>query len=155
MTRYSARIHVPSSIAASGAYHREDLRPLAGQLARVSPGKEELEEVAEELQRDILERICGPMEELEDKLVVAELGQGSDVGMPECGSVRPGHDRAQIITRELVRGDVEREDGDGEIDERVGSPLFSPVGGQRGDALRDVQTTVRRETGQDGLERIS
>ena len=127
--RYSARIHVPPSIATSGAYHCEDFRPLAGRLSRVPPGKEELEQVAEELQRDILERKCGAMEELEDKLVVAELGQGCDVGMPERGRVRSGHDRAQIVTRELVRGDVKREDGDGEIDEGVGFPLFSPVGG--------------------------
>ena len=64
------------------------------------------------------------MEELEDELVVAELGQGCDVRMPERGSVRSGHDRAQLVTRELVRGDVEREDGDGEINEGVGFPLF-------------------------------
>ena len=127
--RYSVRIHVPSSIAASGAYHCEDFRPLAGRLARVPPGKEELEQVAEELQRDILERKCGAMEELEDKLVVAELGQGCDVGMSERGRVRSGHDRAQIVTRELVRGDVKREDGDGEINEGVVFPLFPPVGG--------------------------
>jgi hypothetical protein len=99
----SIAVLAPITVRISG------LRPLAGQLARVSPGKEKLEEVTEELQRDVLERISGAMEELEDELVVAELGQGCDVGMPERGSVRSGHDRAQLVTRELVRGDVERE----------------------------------------------
>jgi hypothetical protein len=92
------------------------------------------------------------VEELEDKLVVAELGQGRDVGVAERG-VRSAHDRAEVVARELVRGDVERENGDGEIDEGVGRPLVSPVGGQRGDVLGDVEAAVGSEAREDGLER--
>ena len=145
--------HTPSRIAARGAYHREDLRALAGRLARVSPGEEELEKVAEELQRDVLERERRAVEELEDELVVAELGQRGDVGMAERGGVGSADDRAEVVGRELIWGDVELEDGDGEVEEGVGLPLVLPVGGQGGNALRDVQATVGGETGQDGLER--
>jgi hypothetical protein len=144
--------HTPSRIAARGAYDREDFRPLAGRLARISPDEEKLKEVPEELQRDILERKRGAVEELEDKLVVAELGQGRDVGVAERG-VRSAHDRAEVVARELVRGDVERENGDGEIDEGVGRPLVSPVGGQRGEVLGDVEAAVGSEAREDGLER--
>ncbi len=93
------------------------------------------------------------MEELEDELVVAELGQRGDVGMAERGGVGSADDRAEVVGRELIWGDVELEDGDGEVEEGVGLPLVLPVGGQGGNALRDVQATVGGETGQDGLER--
>ena len=93
------------------------------------------------------------MEELEDELVVAELDQGRDVGMSEGGGVRSADDRAQVFAREFVRRYVEREDGDGEVDEGVGFPFVLPVGGQSGDALWDVQASVGREASQDGLDR--
>lgn len=93
------------------------------------------------------------MEELENELVVAELDQGRDLGMSEGGGVRSADDRAQVFAGEFVGGYVEREDGDGEVDEGVGFPFVLPVGGQSRDALWDVEAAVGREASQDGLDR--
>lgn len=134
---HSSKKYAPSSVATGGAYHRQEFRSISGRFARVSPSEEKLKEIAEELQRHVLERERRAMEELEDELAVAEFRQGRDVGMPE-GGVGSAHERAQLFARELVRGDVKREHGHGEIDEGVGFPVVLPVGRQRRDALRDV-----------------
>jgi len=128
----------PSRVAAGSAYHRQGFRSLPGRFARVPPGEEKLKEIAQELQRHVLERESRTVEELQDELVVAEFRQGRDVGMPESGGVRSAHERAQLFARELVRSDVKGEQGHGKINEGVGFPVVLPVGGERRYALRDV-----------------
>ena len=118
----------PSRVAAGSAYHRQCLRPLSGRFARVSPSEEKLKEIPEELQRHVLEGKSRAVEELQDELVVVDFRQGRDIGMPER-AIRSTHERAQLVAGELVRRDVEREHGHGEIDEGVGFPFVLPVVG--------------------------
>jgi hypothetical protein len=118
----------PSSVAAGSAHHSQRVWSFPGRFARISPGEEKLKEIAQELQRHVLERESGAMEELQDELVIVQFRQGRDVGMPESG-VGSAHECAQLFARELVRSDVEGEYGHGKIDKGVGIPVVLPVGG--------------------------
>lgn len=118
----------PSRVAAGSAHHSQEIWSFSGRFARVSPRKEKLKEIAQELQRHVLERESGTMEELQDELVIAQFRQGRDVGMPETG-VRSAHERAQLFARELVGSDVKGEYGHGKIDKGIGFPVVLPVGG--------------------------
>lgn len=52
---------------------------------------------------------------------------------------------------EFVLGDVERKNGDGEVNEGVIGPFTLPVFGEGGDGFWDVKTAVGCETGEDCL----
>ena len=84
----------PSRVAAGSTHDRQGFRSFCSRFTRISPLEEKLKQVAEELQRHVLERESGAVEELEDELVVAQLGQGRHVGMSEGGGVGSADDRA-------------------------------------------------------------
>ena len=104
--------YVPSGIPTCRADDGELVGVLCRPLALISPLEEELEEVAKELQCDVLERERRSMEELQDKPLVIELVEGGDLGVAER-AVGLFDEGAEILVGDLVRGDVEAEDSAG------------------------------------------
>ena len=94
------------------------------------------------------------MEELEDEPLVIELVEGGDRGVAER-AVRLFDEGTEILVGDLVRGDVEAEDGAGEIDEGVVLPRFLPFRRKGGDGFGDVQAAVRGEACEDCLGEMS
>ena len=61
------------------------------------------------------------------------------------------HEVFEFLRGDFLRGDVQRENGDGELLECVVFPFGLPVGWEGGDALGDVEAAVGCEAGEDGL----
>lgn len=74
-------------------------------LALVLANQEILEEVAQELEGDVLERECGTVEQLEQVEVVVETAQWRGLGVAES-RVTAVDDALEVIARDLGGGDV-------------------------------------------------
>lgn len=134
-------------VTACRAHHGEVV-PVAPRLPLVPAHQEVLEQVAEELQRHVLEGKGRPVEELQEVDVVLEVDQGGDLLGAE-GRVAAADDVLEVIGGDLRGRDVERQDVEGEVNEREVLPGLPPLGD--GDRLRDVQAAVGGEALEDDL----
>lgn len=117
-------------------------------LAHVFPRQEVLEQVAQELQRNVLEGEGRPVEQLKQVQVVLEVSQGCDLVMSE-GGVTLVDDGLEVLRGYLGGRDVQRQDVVGELGEGQVFPVL-PVGGG-GDLLGDIEATVVGETLEDDV----
>lgn len=92
-------------------------RLTSSNLALVFPRQEIFEEVAQELQRDILESKCRPVEQLQEVQVILEVSQGGHVLVTK-GRVAPVDDVLEVLGGDLSGRNVERQDVEGEVGER-------------------------------------
>lgn len=144
---------VRASVARGSTDDGELLPLLALLLGRVPALKEVLKQVAEELERDVLERKRRSVEELEHVLLFADLVQRRRLGVSE-GSVRALDEVAQVLRGDLRRGYKERDKLEGKLGEGQTAPFGLPVGREGGDRRGDVEPAVGGESGQDGLSRV-
>ena len=90
------------------------------------------------------------MEELKDIGGVCELLERGDVRMAES-AVGLLDERAKVRSWNLVFGDVEGEDFNGEIYKEEVLPCGLPVWRELWDMLWDIEATVWSESGENGL----
>ena len=137
-------------IATRGAEHSERVRA----LGLVATLEYVLEQVAEQLQRHVLESKRRAVPQLQAPFAGRDLVQRRHVVVTERG-IRLVHEHAQIVGRNAAlfgRGRHEqRRNPKRQLRERQRGPRVLPVGWQRWYALRHIETAVRRKTLQDGL----
>lgn len=112
-------------------------------LALVLAHEEVFKQVAEELQRNVLEGKGRAVEELEEVEVVVQVAERCGVGVAE-GGIASVDDALEVFGGDLGGGDVEREDLVGEVGKGEVLPVL-PVG-DLGDVLGDEETAVAGET---------
>lgn len=117
-------------------------------LALILPGQEVLEQVPQELQRDVLEGEGWAVEQLEQVQVALQVPQGRDLVVPE-GRVAPVDDPPEVFGRDLGARDVQGQDVEGELGEGQVFPVLPVRGG--GDLLGDVQAAVVGEALEDDI----
>lgn len=145
----SEDVDAPSRISRSSSNDRQPLT-LRLRLALVLPFQEVLEQVAQELQRDVLEREGRSVEQLEDVLLLADTMQGGDLGMTE-GRVGAVDELLEVLPRDFrgrdeQRVEVERELGEGKV-----CPVVLPVLGKGRKVRGNVETAIGRESCEDRL----
>ena len=117
--------------------------PVAAGLVLIPAHEEVLEEVAQELQSDILEGECRAVEQLEqvDVLLLVECDGRCAVFGAECG-VTAAYDVLEIGGGNLRGRDVAGEDLVCEVLEGQVLPLGRPVLRESGDLLGDEETAI-------------
>ena len=142
-----------ASVTAGRANDSQVFPVLALLLLALIPADEEvLEQVAQELQGNILEgkgRAVEELQKVEVLLLVKSFDRDNVVGT-ECG-VALSDDLLEVGFGDLVAGDVEGKDLKGEILEGKVAPFGLPVGWEGWDFLRDKQAAVFGETLQDDI----
>ena len=76
--------YIPSGVSTGSPDHSQPLLFLIIRFPHISPNKEKLEKVSEQLQCDILKSKGRAMEQLQNEGLVVQLLQGRDVRMSEC-----------------------------------------------------------------------
>lgn len=117
-------------------------------LSLVLAHEKVLKQVADKLQRDILERKGRAVEQLEQVVAVLEVDERGGVGVAE-GRVAAADNVLEVGRRDLVGGDVEGENLVGEVVEAEVLPGLPVLG--RGDGLGDEETAIGGEALEDGL----
>ena len=117
-------------------------------LALIFPRQEVFKQVAQELQRNILESEGRAVEQLEQVQVVLQVSQGRDLVVSE-GRVTSVDDALEVVRWYLGARDVQRQDVVGEVGEGQVFPVLPVCGG--GDLLGDVQATVVGEALEDDV----
>ncbi len=123
------------------------LRTLA-RLALVLAHEKVLKQVADKLQRHVFKRKRRPVEQLEQVVAVAEVHERRRVGVAKR-RVAALHNVAEVGGRDLVRGDVERQNLVGQVGKGEVLPGL-PAGG-RGDGLGDEEAAIGGEALEDNL----
>ena len=127
-----------AGVSAGGA---EDVEPLSGL------GEDVFEDVAEELEGDVLEGEGWAMEELGDE-EVSDLADGDDLGRVE-GGVAGRDETAEVIGGDGV-ADEERHDLAGEFGIGEGAPALEGGGGELRDGVGQEEPAVVGESHQHG-----
>ena len=112
----------------------------------VAAGQEAFEQEPEELQRDILERQCRPVEQFEQPMLPVELNEWSDGGMAETAICLRAQ-CAQIVARQHTR-DERRHDLDGGVDIRQTAQGGDLLDGQRRPGFGQIQAAIAGEASQ-------
>ena len=142
-----------AGVTASRANNGQVFPLFAGLILALVPANEEvLEQVAQELQSNILEREGRAMEQLQqvEVLFLVEGCDGDNVVGTE-GSIALSDNLLQIGFGDLIARDVEGEDLECEILEGKVPPFGLPVGWERGDFFGDEEATVGSEALQDDI----
>ena len=141
------------SVTTGRTYNSQVFPLLAGLILALIPANEEvLEQVAQELQGNILEGESWAVEQLQqvEVLFLVEGCDGNNVVGTEC-SIALSDDLLQIGFGDLVARDVEGEDLEGKILEGEVPPFGLPVGWEGGNFFRNEEATVGGETLQDDI----
>ena len=140
---------LPSSISRSSSDDGQSF-PLRLGSTSVLPLEEVLEEIAQELQRDVLERESRSMKQLENEFLFPRSDERGDIGMTERG-VGAIDQFLELLAGNFGRIDEKRVELQRQFREGQRLPVFLPVRGQRRHRSWDVQSSVGRQSSQNGL----
>lgn len=90
------------------------------------------------------------MEQLKHERLLVQPPQRRHVRMAKT-SVGSLSELRQFGPRNFLRGDVQGQHSDAELDERVGPPFCGPIWWEGWDMFWDVKSAVWGEPGEDGL----
>lgn len=125
-----------------------------GWLSLVPTLQKVLEEIAKELEGDVLEGKGGAMPQFKAPFVLCQTFEGDDLLCAE-GGIRAFDEGLEVLRRDSasggVGGDEEGEDFEGEGSEREGRPACLPIFWESRDGFGDVEAAVGSETGEYGL----